>query len=251
MQPMNGKPSTGSNVSQATEEKLSNRAKRKIEQEREQQRRRIFAVVGGVLAIAIVAAVVFFVTRKPSAPAVAIAPEIDTAIATDRMVMGNPDAPVTLVEWGDYSCPGCGNFALSVEPVLIDAFVKSGQVKFEFRPFPLDIHGNDAVLAAQAATCAADQGKFWRFHDTLFRNQKSEEGFSEPALTAMATQLGLDVPAFSDCLNKPETVDSVSTSVQAGKDAGVDSTPTFFINGTKVDWQGWDTLKQDIEKALK
>ena len=67
----------------------------------------------------------------------------------------------------------------------------------------------------------------------------------------MATQLGLDVPAFSDCLNKPETVDSVSTSVQAGKDAGVDSTPTFFINGTKVDWQGWDTLKQDIEKALK
>lgn len=237
--------------STATEEKLSNRAKRKIEQERDKQRRLIFTIVGGVLAIAVAGLIIWAITRKPEVPPLTIAAPIEAEIPTDGMTMGNPDAKVTLVEWGDYSCPGCGNFSREVQGDLVEMFVKPGLVRFEYRPFPLDIHGNEAVLAARAATCAADQGNFWQYHESLFLNQRGNGSFTEPALEELASQTGLDVPAFRSCLKDPATADRVSASVQAGKDASVDSTPSFFVNGTKVSWQGWDTLQQDLEKALK
>lgn len=145
---------------------------------------------------------------------------------------GDDAAPVTLVEFGDYQCPGCGSFALSVKPQIEATLVASGQVKFVFYDFPLiSIHAN-AFLAARAARCADDQGKYWEYHETLFRNQARWSSASMPssAFEQYASDVGVDVGPFKSCLNSDKHADVVTANMQLGQRMGVNGTPSIFLN---------------------
>ena len=135
-----------------------------------------------------------------------------------------------------------------MEPPLIADYVAPGRVRFEYRDYAF--RSPQAVRAAEAAACADDQDAFWRYHDTLFLNQSAPDAFSDARLKEMARLLGLDTGAFNRCLDSGEKRQQVEASLAEGKAQGVDSTPSVFVNGTDVPWQGWDTLKQAIDAAL-
>ena len=135
-----------------------------------------------------------------------------------------------------------------MEPPLIADYVAPGKVRFEYRDYAF--RSPQAVRAAEAAACADDQDAFWRYHDTLFLNQSAPDAFSDARLKEMARLLGLDTGAFNRCLDSGEKRQQVEASLAEGKAQGVDSTPSVFVNGTDVPWQGWDTLKQAIDAAL-
>ena len=107
------------------------------------------------------------------------------------------------------------------------------------------------MRAAEAASCAGDQGVFWRYHDTLFLNQTGPTSFVDDRLKQMAADLGLDTAAFNSCLDGGEKRAEVEASIAAAREQGVDSTPTIFINGTEVqDWHDFNAVSQAIESAL-
>jgi protein-disulfide isomerase/uncharacterized membrane protein len=151
--------------------------------------------------------------------------------------LGNPSAPVTIVEFSDFECGHCANFHRSVDDVLH----RYGQsVRIVFRHFPLDSECNpmlsaqfhpEACLAAVASECAAEQGRFWRYQDVLFNNQRQ---LGRQSLIEYAARLGLDAARFTTCLDSPGPRARVHNDVTEGAALGVDSTPTVFINGRLI-----------------
>lgn len=210
-------------------------------------------LLGGAIAVALVAVVVLIVLNRPQeAPQtfVAAAP-LPATIPLDGMSMGNPDAKVQIVEWGDYQCPGCGIFARAVVPKLISQYVEPGKVQFAFHDFAF--LGKESTRAAEAAACAADQQAYWPYHDTLYANQHGENlnAFSDDRLKALAQTLGLDSAAFNACLDSGEKAATVEASNTAAREAGINSTPTMLINGVKLDdWSNWESVAQAIDAAL-
>lgn len=152
----------------------------------------------------------------------------------EGMVLGDPDAPITIAEFGDFQCPGCGQFAGMVKPQLQMSYLSEGQVKFVYYDYPLvSIHPH-AFLAARASRCAADQDRYWEYHDALFRNQATWARSSNPPLGLFedyATQLGLDEGAFSSCLRSDRHAEAVTANLQLGNLLGVSGTPTVMISG--------------------
>src|SRR5262249_52477802 len=144
------------------------------------------------VAIAVVAALALIVVVRDSGgtdfPAVVAAAPLETGIPSDGLSIGDPNAPVTVIEYGDFQCPGCAQFAQSDQAKLIQEYVATGKVRFEFHPFSfldrtlsLNPDGSvsasgegESVLAAEAALSAADQGKGWQYHDTLYANHNGE-----------------------------------------------------------------------------
>jgi protein-disulfide isomerase/uncharacterized membrane protein len=161
----------------------------------------------------------------------------DTVAGTDRHTKGASDAPVTIVEFSDFQCPACGQAFLD----LHDLVRRRHDVRLVFRHFPLDQRCNDQVehgvhpmacLAACAAECAGQQGKFWEYHDLLFEDQA---GLARDTLFGFARELGLDIPRFRTCLDDPATLALVRGDVRDGSALGVRSTPTIFINGRRIE----------------
>jgi protein-disulfide isomerase len=157
---------------------------------------------------------------------------------------GPDDAPVTLVEYGDYECPSCG----SAHPILLAVRERMGRrLRFVFRDFPLsEIHPH-AMHAAEAAEAAADQGKFWEMHDALFENQ---EALEDSDLIRYAQALGLDPERVKMELVSGAHEKRVREQFRSGVRSGVNGTPTFFINGIRYDGS-WDpdTLIEALEGA--
>jgi protein-disulfide isomerase len=150
------------------------------------------------------------------------APRVE--VAASGPARGPSDAKVTIVEFSDFQCPYCGSAFTTVEQLMQQY---AGKVKLVFRQFPLPIHPQ-AEKAAEASLCAADQGKFWEFHDMLFKNQKKLD-ISD--LKANAAAVGLDGPKFAQCLDSGEKKKQVDLDLEAGQAVGVNGTPAFFING--------------------
>lgn len=171
----------------------------------------------------------------------------------DRNSMGDPNAPIKVEEFSDFQCPYCRLFADEEETAIIDKYVNTGKVYFTYTSFSfLDGNGLDgeSKSAAQAAYCAADQGKFWEYHDILFANQNSENAgdFADKRLIAFAEKLGLDMDEFRGCFNGNTYRQQVLDDLARGRSLGVSATPTFFVNGTKV--QGYVGLTEAIEAEL-
>jgi len=155
--------------------------------------------------------------------------------------------PITIVEYSDYQCPACAYFHPIVEK-LKDKY--SDQIQFKMKYFPLNSH-RYAALAARAAQAAKNQGKFYEMHSLLFENQKrwSSSGSPTSIFVNYARELDLDIVQFKNDLNATETQKVVMEQRQEGRSAGVDATPTFFIEGEKVDplprnFQEFDQLVQ-------
>ncbi len=198
---------------------------------------RFYILVGAVVAIGIgVAAYNLGSTVYGSAVSEPIALDIENdeelVALAQGVTKGDADAPVTIVEFGDYQCPGCGSFALSVKPQIEGTFLASGQAKFVYYDFPLtSIHGN-AFLAARASRCAGDQDKYWDYHETLFRNQSRWATVTNPAgaFEDYAGALEMDEGAFRACLNSDKYAEVVSANMELGNRMGVSGTPTIMVN---------------------
>jgi protein-disulfide isomerase len=142
---------------------------------------------------------------------------------------GPTDAPVVLLEYGDYECPFCGQAHLAVKAVEQAA---RGMMAFVFRNFPLATIHPHAERAAEAAEAAGAQGRFWEMHDLLYENQ---DALDDDSLLAYALALGLDVPRFARELAEQRYAARVREDFMSGVRSGVNGTPTFFINGVRHD----------------
>jgi len=156
----------------------------------------------------------------------------------DDPVKGDPDAPVTIVEFSDFQCPFCKRFHETTLPLIQENYIDTGKVKFVYRDFPLEsIHPNGAIPAAVAAECADEQGMFWQYHDKIFQNQKNWERLAAEdvakELKAYAQELGLNTNQFNDCLNSGKYMDEVNKDYQDAVSYGLTGTPGFFIGNEK------------------
>jgi len=150
-------------------------------------------------------------------------------------VLGNPSAPISILEWGDYQCTFCYRFHDTTLKTLEIDYIQSGKVNLVFKDFPLN--GPDSILAAEASYCADDQGKYWQYHDELYKNWGGEKTgwVTRWALNAFGTTVGLDLDKFNQCLDEHKYKDKVNLLYQFGKDLGIDATPSFLIfNGEKI-----------------
>jgi len=178
----------------------------------------------------------------------------------DDPVKGDPNAPITMIEFSDYQCPFCGKFFFTTLPLIEKNYIETGKVKFVYRDFPIpSIHPN-AVPAAMAAECADDQGKFWEYHDKLFENQRQWEGLDAQngvsTFEKYAEELGLDSDTFNTCLESAKYLEEVQKDLNDGISYGVTGTPGFFIGNEKIGFiklsgaQPYSTFQQLFDRLL-
>ena len=160
--------------------------------------------------------------------------------------IGPEDAPITLVEFSDYQCPYCEKWYDQVYKQLWAAY--PGKIRFVYRNLPLTQIHPQSMNAAEASMCAGDQNAFWKFHDKLFENASS---LNDDLYATLAADLGLDTAAFETCMNDHKHKAAIEADMQFAIDLGVQSTPTFFINGLAiVGAQPLSVFQQVIDEEL-
>jgi protein-disulfide isomerase len=172
----------------------------------------------------------------------------------DMTILGSADAPVTIVEFSDYQCPYCRQHALDTLPQIVETYVDTGQVRYIYRDFPLPSHAY-AQQAAEAARCAGAQGSYWEMHERLFTEQSEwaaqEMEEIQTTFGAFAVELGLDGEAFQACLASGAFAEQVGQDQAEGYEAGVEGTPSFFINDQfAAGAYAFEAFQQMIEAAL-
>lgn len=191
--------------------------------------------------------------NAPQAPTQS--PKVDMSIG-HLPTLGKENAKVTVVEFSDFQCPFCERFESNTYPQIYDAYIKTGKIKFAYRHYPLtSIHPN-AQKAHEASECANEQNKFWEYQKLLFKNQTtwSPQPATDAAdsFTGYAGELGLNTGQFRSCLETDKYKDKVQEDIADGNKAGVDGTPTFFINGWRlVGAQPFSEIQKLIEEELK
>ena len=169
------------------------------------------------------------------------------ALIDDDTVKGDPNAPVTIVEWSDFECPFCTRFYTQTLGQIEEEYIKTGKVRFVYRDFPLGFHTN-AQKAAEAAECAGEQDKFWEMHDRLF---EGGVGGGVPSFKQFAVGIGLDTGEFNECLDSGEMASEVKKDMADGANAGITGTPGFVINGQLVSGaQPFSVFRDIIETEL-
>ena len=177
------------------------------------------------------------------------------AMKADGYVLGSPTAPVEVVEFADFECLACAQFATLTEPDVRTRLVNTGQVRVRFIDYPLAMHRNtwDASLAA---ACANDQGRFWEMHDVLFTNQDrwNTQATSRPRgpIGGLARSVGLDMSKYEACMDADTHRAKIQAHLDEGNKRQIGSTPTFVFNGLVVPTAlPYDAFKKYVDDALK
>jgi protein-disulfide isomerase len=176
--------------------------------------------------------------------------------ADDDAALGNPNAPVTIIEFSDFQCPFCRKFWKETLPQIKKDYLLTGKAKFVYRDFPLvQIHPG-ATPAAEGAECAEEQGKFWEMHDAIFEEQgKQGSGtiqFTADDVKKWAAKIGLNTSKFNQCLDSGKYKQEVDKDMADGSAAGVTGTPAVFVNGRLiVGAQPFAAFKAVIDEELK
>jgi len=144
-------------------------------------------------------------------------------------ILGNPDAKITIVEFGDYQCTFCYKFHDETMKKIDQAYIKAENVNFVYRDFPLN--GPQSILASEASYCAQKQNKFWEYHNTLYDNWGGENTgwITKNVLIGFANDIKLDLDSFSQCLENSEFKQKVLDNEQFAREIGIDATPSFLI----------------------
>lgn len=209
---------------------------------------------GLLIAIAVVGAgALGYVATRPKGGAVAVDPNLPAGTAQGYTI-GDTAAPVKIIEFADFECPACGQFATLTEPDLRARLINTGLASMTFYDFPLPMHKN-TWSASNAAACAADQGKFWEMHDRLFYAQDlwNGEATSSPKkkMVQFAKDLGLDAGKFESCFDSQVHYPRIKANAQEAERRGVGQTPTFVI-GSKM-YPGsmpYDQFKKLVEEEI-
>ena len=160
--------------------------------------------------------------------------DFQSVSSDDDPIKGDPDAPITIVEFSDFECGYCQRFYQNTLPTIQEKYIDTGLVKLVYRDLPLSFHPS-AMNAAQAAECVGLEGDeaYFEMHDLLFDNLSAWAGAADVngTLTSLASQIGYDI---ASCLENGDTLDEVNLDRSAGQSYGLSGTPSFFINGRKV-----------------
>ncbi len=178
----------------------------------------------------------------------------------DDPIRGNPNAPITIVEFSDYQCPFCARFYAQTLPLLLEEYIDEGKVNLVYRDFPVQrIHPN-ALSAAAAAECADEQGKYWEYHDTLFEKQnawaKLDSNSAISTFSQFATEIELEQQQFDNCLESGKYLEEVQADFSDGKNYQVTGTPGFFIGNEDIGFvkiigaKPYDVFKKVIDAQL-
>ncbi|MDB4884991.1 MAG: putative oxidoreductase [Gemmatimonadetes bacterium] len=212
---------------------------------------RAFWIALGLIAVIGLGALAWSAAR-PKSRVTQLDPSLP-ALKAEGYVLGSPAAPVEVVEFADFECPACGQFATITEPDVRTRLVNTGQIRVRFIDYPLPMHRNtwDASLAA---ACANDQGKFWEMHDALFANQDrwNGEATSRPrgVIADLAKGLGLDMAKYGSCMDNETHRAKIQSHQAEAERRQVNSTPTFVFNGTVVPSAlPYDAFKKHVDEA--
>ncbi len=175
-------------------------------------------------------------------------------------IIGNPDAPITIIEFSDFQCPFCARFYTQTLPLIYEEYIEPGKVKLVFRDYPIQsIHPN-AVPAAVASECANEQGKFKEMHDMLFEKQnewsKQKTADALSLFSQYATKIQLEQEVFDSCLTSGKYIEEIRKDLDDGRDYGVTGTPGFFVGNDQIGYvelkgaQPFDSFKKIIDTQL-
>ena len=216
---------------------MAKRARRTRRTAQSQERKTNWWIIGGIAGVGIIAlfALLFLTLQAADSPEPTSTPLAGQPLAEYCeenpdlcMTKGAEDAPVTIVEVSDYGCGHCKDFNLDTAGLIEDLYVTPGQVKWVVVPFALGIQ---TVPASAAAMCAADQDAFFPYHMQLFRQQDDADFMTKASFRRAAETVGIDVDVFGECIDDGHYNNTVQLNSIAAGEAGVGSTPTFFING--------------------
>jgi protein-disulfide isomerase len=171
--------------------------------------------------------------------------------ADDDPMLGDKDAPVTIIEFSDFQCPFCKRWHDQTFAQIKANYIDTGKANLVYRDYPLSFHQN-AQQSAEAAECADEQGKFWEYHEVLFAKGAGDgTGLNVADLKQYAADLKLDTKKFDSCLDSHKYATEVAKDTSDGSAAGVSGTPSFFINGQQlVGAQPYSAFQQAIDAAL-
>lgn len=209
-----------------------------------------FFIGVGLLTLLILVGAAIFLSGSPAPQSTEVA-DAKTLLKSDSHATNPKGAKVTIVEFGDYQCPACGQAHPIVKRILEEY---KDKINFVFRNFPLESAHKNARIAALAAEAASEQNKFWEMHDILYENQTEWENSNAPLDLFMeyAKQVKLDEAKFKTAVEKKTFNDRVQNDYEDGIRLGINSTPTFFINGVKQQGSLPEAeFKQKIDAELK
>jgi protein-disulfide isomerase len=213
---------------------------------------RVFYLAIALVAIAGIGALTYLSTRK--AQNVSLVDSTLPRVVSEGYVVGNANAPLEVIEFGDFECPGCGQWATLVEPDVRTQLVNTGRIRMRFIDYPLPMHKN-TWNASRAAACAADQGKFWEMHDAIYANQDrwNGEATSRPdgILKDLAKPLGMDMKKFDDCVDSKATQAKIQAHLSLATARHIPATPTFIIGDQQHSGAiGFDQFKKAVDEAI-
>jgi protein-disulfide isomerase len=212
-----------------------------------------FWVALGMVALLGIAALSWLASRPKTT-----ATRVDASlppVKSEGYLLGSATAPLEVIEFADFECPGCGQFATVTEPDVRARLVNTGQIRIRYLDFPLPMHKNtwDASLAA---ACANDQGKFWQMHDALFASQDrwNTEATSRPRgpISELAKGIGLDMNKYGACMDADTHRAKIQAHLAEAERRQVNQTPTFVIGGKMIPGAvPYDEFKKYVDEALK
>ena len=182
---------------------------------------------------------------------------MDTFLSNGSPILGDPNAPITLIEFGDYQCHYCNVFFQTIEDDIIKNYVKTGKVKMIFKDY--NIIGPDSINASHGAHCANEQGLFWEYHDTLYSNWTGENnGWASPRnLTIFAEKVNADMDKWTQCMNEKSHSITINESNNDARALELTGTPAFFVINSEgkvsklFGAQPFEVFKKIFDKQLE
>lgn len=236
----------------------SKRQQLREERMRAQRQQRLIVIVGVVgVSLLIIGVLLAGVIRDALTPVGEIVkPEQIARPQASSNSMGDPNAPVKILEFSDFQCPFCKRFSDETEMSIVEAYVKTGKVYFTYVPYGPGGQwiGRESERASIAAFCAGDQGKFWEMKDVIFANHTGENvgDYTDKRLEAFAEYLELDMNAFTSCFSSSKFSSQINDGIAQGIQAGFNSTPSFLVNGRQlIGAQPFSEFQREIEAALQ
>jgi protein-disulfide isomerase len=209
----------------------------------------------GLAVVAVAGAGWIWMAAKGGSGAPISAPVDEAAVARAAgfpgYSLGSPDAPVTVIEYADFQCPACAQFAILTMHDVKQRLIAAGRVRWQFRDFPLPGHRHSR-LAHHAAACAGEQGRFWEMHDQLFYGQSTWSAERNPygRFRDYARAVGLDLARYDECMESARYSARIEASVRDGEQLGVSSTPTFIIGNRRYPgFMTYDALRALIDSV--
>ena len=250
----------------SSQTEMSKRQMRREQIRRKEQRGRIIGISLITIGALFVAFLIIWPNVKPVTGITVVDP--NPRPQADKNSMGDPNAPVKIVEFSDYQCPFCERFSTDTEPSLIESYISTGKVHFTYRSTGNWVSQNinsgltESEDAAEAAYCAGDQGKYWEMNDMIFGNVLGEDvgSFTDRRLSAIAEKTGLDMTQYEECYSSNKYRDAVVKDGQDALAAGVQGTPSFVLTYTNASGeevteliegaQPFSVFQEKIEAAL-